>query len=139
MSSNLGTIIAGDGRSTWPAPLNIVITEILIRKLAVITIPKLYLRGSILTYYIVFAFLKDSFNIYCINLKGTISDYPFQTQTALFFLTPIFLFLFLFFCIFRENFIIVITYLYNSSLGNSIILEREPILCCLEIIFTGEN
>ena len=43
-----------------------------------------------------------------------------------------------FFCIFRQNFT-VINYLYNSSLGNSIFLERETILSCWELIFASEN
>ena len=55
------------------------------------------------------------------KLKGAISDRQFHTSL---FSKPQILF-----CIFRENFT-VITYLYNNSLGNSIFLERETILCC---------
>ena len=57
--------------------------------------------------------------------KGTISDHPFQT--SLFSKAKSF------FCIFKENFT-VITYLYNNSFGNSIFLERETNICCLELI-----
>ena len=32
-----------------------------------------------------------------------------------------------------------ITYLYNNSHGKSIFLERETILCCLELIVAGDN
>ena len=44
----------------------------------------------------------------------------------------------LFLCIFSKNFT-VITYLYNNSSGNSILLERETILYCWELIITGDN
>ena len=64
-------------------------------------------------------------------IKGTISDRPFQTSL---FSDPQ---IFFFFCIFREN-LTVITYLYNNSLGNSIFLETETILCSWELI-AGNN
>ena len=32
-----------------------------------------------------------------------------------------------------------ITYLYKNSLGNSIFLERETILCCWELIIAGDS
>ena len=41
-------------------------------------------------------------------------------------------------CIFGEN-SIVITYLYNNSLRNSIFLEKETILCYWELIFASKN
>ena len=63
-------------------------------------------------------------------LKVTIRDHKFQT--SLFFQTP------RLFCIFTEN-STVITYLYNNSLGNSIFLEREKILCCWEFNIAGDN
>ena len=71
-----------------------------------------------------------------IAFKGTISDHQFQT--SLFFQTPrfFFFFFFFFFCIFREDFT-VMTYLYNNSVGNSMILERDNSLS-LGII-TGDN
>ena len=43
-----------------------------------------------------------------------------------------------FFYISSEN-STVITYLNNNSLGNSIFLERKRILCCWELIVTGDN
>ena len=64
------------------------------------------------------------------TLKGTISYCQFQNLT--FFQAP------RFFCIFRENFI-VIAYRYNNSLRNSTFLERKANLCCWELIVPGDN
>ena len=64
---------------------------------------------------------------WCVILKGTISDGPFQT--SLFFPN-----LSQFFCIFREN-STILTYLYNDSLRNSVFWGRETTLCCWELIY----
>ena len=64
------------------------------------------------------------------GIRGTISDRTFQT--SLFFPNPRFC------CIFRENHTII-TCVYNNFLRNSIFLERETILCCWELIITGNN
>ena len=56
-------------------------------------------------------------------IKGTISDPQFQT--SLFFSNP----QIILHTVFRQNFT-VINYPYNNFLGNSILLERQPILFC---------
>ena len=74
-------------------------------------------------------------NMFSKKFTKHLSADMFRKKKSLFSKPPDFFF---FFCIFRKNFT-VITYLYNNSLGNSIFLEREAILCCSELIIASDN